>query len=134
MINEIKKEFEDLLTVDSIGKTIENRDIPIIKLENKLTSSGMLFTGIIIIIWGMHHAREPVSFHMCLNILLKILHEYKKGNQLMIELVNSRNIYFIPIINIDGFIFNTQVYKNSSQFGMARKNRRKQTMVSVCDL
>ena len=50
LINEIKKEFEDLLTVDSIGKTIENRDIPIIKLENKLTSSGMLFTGIIIII------------------------------------------------------------------------------------
>lgn len=67
---------------------------------------------------------------MCINILLKIIYEYKIGNKIMIELVTTRNIYFIPIINIDGYIVNTEIYKKSSIFGMARKNRRK---LRTCD-
>ena len=104
-----------------------------IKFEKNQSNPGILFTGITLNHEGMHHAREPVSFLMCINILMKILIEYTKGDKTMIELVKSRNIYFIPIINVDGFILNTKIYQNTSNFGMARKNGRKDVIFSQCN-
>jgi len=80
----------------------------------------------------MHHAREPVSFLMNMNIILKILYEINKGNNLMKELIGSRNIFFIPILNIDGYIANNIYYEDNKDFGMIRKNRKKGPIFLSC--
>ena len=82
----------------------------------------------------MHHAREPVSFLMNLNIILKILYEIHKGNTLMLELVKSRNIFFIPILNIDGYIANNKYFEDNNSFGMIRKNRNNAKIFSSCSM
>ena len=51
------------------------------------------------------------------------------------ELVNSRKIYFIPLINMDGYEYNNILYEsaNGNDYGYARKNRRIGNEFSLCD-
>lgn len=72
----------------------------------------------------MHHAREPVSMLMNLNIVFVIIKELAADNPLVKELISSRNIYIIPLLNIDGYIINTDIYKSKGTYGEARKNGR----------
>ncbi len=132
LLDVIKKEFSEIIIVDSIGKTNENRDIPILKFTRDKSTSAILFTGNSYNYKGMHHAREPVSFLMNMNIILKILYEINKGNNLMKELIDSRNLFFIPILNIDGYIANNKYYEDNRDFGMIRKNRKKGSIFLSC--
>lgn len=58
VIEQLRKEFPEYISVSSFGKTYEGRDIPLIKLQSgpKPTKErpAMLITG-------AHHAREAVS-------------------------------------------------------------------------
>jgi carboxypeptidase T len=88
--------------------------------SKKENESGILFTGI-------HHGREPITFLMNLNIILKILYEIENNNQDFIELINTRNIHFIPLINVDGYEYNTNLFANNGNtfdMSFSRKNRR----------
>ena len=80
----------------------------------------------------MHHSREPISFLMNLNILMKILFDYTKNSPSIIELISSRNIYFIPVVNIDGFIQNTINFDKTGYFSNIRKNRRVSSEFDNC--
>lgn len=125
----MKHEFSDILTIDEIGITISNN--PIYSLSFKLNPSstgGMLFTGI-------HHAREPVSLMMNIYLIFKILFEISIGNVEYEELVLTRNIHFIPLINVDGYQYNVILFDsiNGNEFGMVRKNRRGGPEFSYCE-
>ena len=58
VIDQLHREFPNLVTISSMGKSYEGRDIPLIKLEkgSKPTAErpAILFTG-------AHHAREAIS-------------------------------------------------------------------------
>ena len=69
---------------------------------------------------GMHHGKEPVS--MMMNIYL-ILHLLSLPKEYLHLFLSSTNIYFLPVVNIDGFKYNTLNYKNH-QYSSVRKNRR----------
>lgn len=88
----------------------------------------MLFTGI-------HHAREPVSLLMNIYIIFKIIYELQLGNIEYREMISTRNIHFIPLINIDGYQYNNILYDSiyGSDFGLARKNRRTGPEFGKCD-
>ena len=114
---EIENEFPEIIKTSSIGETYLNNSMPLISFksnsENK--KSGILFTG-------MHHAREPVAMMMNLYI---ILHLISLPSSFRNYLLNNINIYFIPIINIDGYIYNSEQYEKTKNIKncMARKNR-----------
>ena len=72
----------------------------------------------------MHHPREPVSFLMNINIMFRILYDYTHNNTSILELIESRSIYFIPIVNVDGFVENIKNYELTGKYGKIRKNRR----------
>ena len=123
LINKIKEDYPKYIELSSIGKTYENNDIPIIKMKSPLIDnnntdikSGILFNG-------MHHGREPVS--MMMNIYL-ILHLLSLPKSYLHLFLSTTNIFFIPIVNIDTYKYNSEQYlaglgiKNM----MARKNRR----------
>ena len=103
---------------DSIGTTIEGRTIWAFKVsDNPLTDEDepeVLFTG-------LTHAREPLGMmnqfyfaqYLCENYGLDSLATY---------LVNKREIWFIPFINPDGYVYNETIAPSGG--GMHRKNRR----------
>ena len=86
-------------------------------LNNPLyNKSGIFFNG-------LHHGREPVSMMMNIYLILYLLSLPKAYLHLFLS---STNIYFLPIINIDGYIYNCKKYfvMNSTSFKASRKNRR----------
>ena len=114
---EIEKEFPDIIKISSIGETYLNNSMPLIsfKSNSEKKKSGILFTG-------MHHAREPVAMMMNLYI---ILHLISLPSSFRNYLFNNINIFFIPIINIDGYIYNSEQYEKTHNISkcMVRKNR-----------
>ena len=83
-------------------------------INNPLYSkSGIFFNG-------MHHGKEPVS--MMMNIYL-ILHLLSLPKEYLHLFLSSTNIYFLPVVNIDGYKYNTLNYKDN-QYSSVRKNRR----------
>ena len=87
------------------------------KIDSSLhNQSGILFTG-------MHHGREPVS--MMMNIYL-ILHLLSLPRTYLHLFLSATNIYFIPIINIDTYKYNSKKFLSGSPLRsiMARKNRK----------
>ncbi len=82
----------------------------------------------------MHHSREPVSFLMNVNIMLKILYEFTHNNTSIIELINTRNIYFIPVVNIDGFVENVKNFDETGKYSKIRKNRRNSSIFDNCSM
>jgi len=129
LIKLLKQDYLDILKIDQIGFTINSKPIYSISFkENSSSTSGMLFTGI-------HHGREPISLLMNVYIILKILYSYQMGNFDYKELVYTRNIHFIPLINVDGYDYNIMIYDtlNKEEFGLARKNRRNGKEFDQCN-
>ena len=114
---EIEEEFPEIIKVSSIGETYLNNSMPLIsfKSNSEKKKSGILFTG-------MHHSREPVAMMMNLYI---ILHLISLPSSFRNYLLNNINIYFIPIINIDGYIYNSEQYEKTKNLNncLVRKNR-----------
>lgn len=118
LLDSLSQKYPDLAETFSIGRTHENREIKgirITKAENRNSKNfvpGILFAG-------THHAREHLSTEVPL-FLAKYLVENYQTNQEIKDLVDSRDIYFIPIVNPDGTLHDI-VNRN---YKMWRKNRR----------
>ena len=99
VISQLNREFPHLISVSSLGKTYEGRDIPLIKLEKgpKPTSDRPA-----ILITGAHHAREAVSIQMPFYIIFKFLHGFLHNDQYYNDLLENVTLYIVPIFNVDG--------------------------------
>lgn len=53
---------------------------------------------------GMHHARELSTLSMEVYLMLKILFLYVHNDYNTIFLLEETAIFFVPIINLDGYI------------------------------
>ena len=80
------------------------------KSTNKTTNPACL-------IMGLHHAREWISAEVPVSLIEELTSKYNK-DETITKLVNERDIWIIPVVNPDGYIY--------SQEGktMWRKNRR----------
>jgi hypothetical protein len=72
LLDRLENEFSDIVTITSIGKTFQNRDIPLITiaLPGKIPISerpALLMTG-------AHHSRELTSTAIVISSLLRNLH------------------------------------------------------------
>lgn len=101
-----------------IGTTLGLRPIYAIRIsDNPNTDEGepaALFTAI-------HHAREPMSAHIVLHTMRELAENYGTDS-LITQLVNEREIWFIPFVNPDGYVYNE--FTDSTGGGMWRKNRK----------
>ena len=129
LLNTLEKDFPNHLILSSIGKTYEKNDMPLVIMKSPLITknkgikeikgnntnysyantnetiynslvnkSGILFNG-------LHHGREPVSMMMNIYLILHLLSLPKSYLHLFLF---SVNIYFIPIINIDTYKYNSK--------------------------
>jgi hypothetical protein len=69
---------------------------------------------------GATHAREPLSTHTCVAFASLLCRDYG-SEELVTWLVNNREIYFVPVMNPDGYAYNSDSGGVSSNW---RKNRR----------
>ena len=58
---------------------------------------------------GLHHAREPISISQSIYFMWYLLENYDK-DPLVKQIVNSTELYFIPVINPDGLQYNLAGY------------------------
>ena len=117
-IDVLKNKNKDIVTVETIGKSVEGRDLINIKItavtENELNQPAIVFMG-------THHAREHVSTEIPLMLAQYLVDEYNSGNKAIQQLLQTRIIHIIPMVNPDGveWDISTGTYK------MWRKNRTK---------
>lgn len=69
---------------------------------------------------GVHHAREGIGVQQMMYYMLYLLENYETNADVR-TLVDNTEMYFIPILNPDGYKYNEQTNPNGG--GMWRKNR-----------
>jgi hypothetical protein len=70
---------------------------------------------------AMHHAREPQSMQSTIWLMLALL-ERHGSDPLATYLVNERELWFVPCVNPDGYVYNQSNQPGGG--GLWRKNRR----------
>jgi carboxypeptidase T len=70
---------------------------------------------------AIHHAREPMSLMETIFYMWFMLENYGTNDEVT-YLVNNFQMYFVPCINADGYVYNQTTNPNGG--GMWRKNRR----------
>ena len=111
--------YPNLITAKySIGSTIQGRTIWAVKIsDNPDVTEGepeVFFNSLI-------HAREPAGMMSVIYFMYHLLENYGSDPEVT-YLVNNRELYFVPVINADGYVYNQQIAPNGG--GMWRKNRR----------
>ena len=70
---------------------------------------------------GVHHAREPMSVSQMLYYMYYLLENYATNPDVQ-AIVNNTELYFVPVVNPDGYMYNEAT--NPQGGGLWRKNRR----------
>ena len=118
-LDSMKSHFPNLITTKvSIGNTVESRPIYMVKISDNPNvdeaEPEILYTA-------LHHAREPQSMMQMIYFMYYLLENYNTDPSVQ-YIVNNRELYFIPVVNPDGYEYNRAT--NPSGGGMWRKNRK----------
>lgn len=117
-IDNMVANYPTMVKIDTIGTTYEGRKIRVVKIASNVTVNKSQPE---VLIDGMHHAREPLGMMNIIFFMQYLLENYSTNARIK-EIVDNRQLYFIPCINPDGFQYNCT--NNPSGGGMIRKNRR----------
>jgi len=120
MLDSMHRRYPNLITVKkSIGNTLENNPIYVVKISdnpnvNEPQEKQVLYDA-------MHHAREPQGMMQLMYFMWYIMDRYTNNDPIAKYIINNRELYFIPIVNPDGYLYNQ--ITDPSGGGMWRKNR-----------
>jgi len=125
---------EMLQTLDSMRKKFPNlisKRKPVSSLQ---TADGNVLYGVRIsnnpkleqdkpkiLYTALHHAREPESLTQLIFFMWYLLENYNTNADIK-NIVDNEELYFIPCVNPDGYLYNQKTNPNGG--GMWRKNRR----------
>ncbi len=102
----------------SLGDSYEGNPLWAIKISDNPdvdeNEPEILFTA-------MHHAREPIGLEVVLHTIRTLMFNYGT-DPVITQLVNEREIYVVPCLNPDGYLYNEMISPTGG--GMWRKNRR----------
>ena len=119
-LDELKTMYPNLITTKaSIGNSTEGRTIWMVKISDnpdihENLEEGVLYTG-------LSHAREPISMVSLIYFMQYILSKYGTDPEITC-LIDNRELYFVPCVNPDGYVYNQT--NNSNGGGFWRKNRK----------
>ena len=110
--------FKARSPISATTKTVEGRDVYWVKISDNPNvdenEPEVLYTA-------LHHAREPASAQQVIMYMYYLLENYSKDPQIK-YLVDNTEMYFVPCVNPDGYLYNQSTNPNGG--GMFRKNRR----------
>jgi carboxypeptidase T len=100
------------------GHTWEGRQLYYVRVSNSpnvnQSKPQLLYTA-------LHHAREPESLSQLIYYMWYLLENYNTSKEIK-YLVDNLEMYFVPCVNPDGYIYNYATNPNGG--GYWRKNRR----------
>jgi len=70
---------------------------------------------------AIHHAREPASLSQLIFYMWYLLENYDSDDEVK-NIVDNTELYFVPVINVDGYLYNEKTDPNGG--GFWRKNRK----------
>ncbi|MEO0073592.1 MAG: M14 family metallopeptidase [candidate division WOR-3 bacterium] len=116
-LDRLAANFPQLCIKGSAGLSFQGRNLWYLKIsDNPAQSEGepsCFFNG-------ATHAREPMGTHACIAFADHILSRYGIDS-VATWLVNNREIFIVPVMNPDGYVYNSDSGGSSSNW---RKNRR----------
>ncbi|HET9952394.1 MAG TPA: M14 family zinc carboxypeptidase [Candidatus Eisenbacteria bacterium] len=105
--------------LDTIGISIEGRAILGVKISDNVGSDESEPEALVV---GCHHARELMSVELPLYVMRRLLDGYG-ADPILTSLVDSREIWIVPIVNPDGYVY-VQNNSGGQSDNWWRKNRR----------
>ena len=105
--------------LDTIGISLEGRLILGVKISDNVASDEPEPEALVV---GCHHARELMSVELPLYLMRRLLDGYG-SDALVTSLVDSREIWIVPIVNPDGHVY-VQNNSGGQSDNWWRKNRR----------
>ena len=118
-LDEMRALYPNLITVkSSVGTTGEGRMLFMVKISDNPDvdeNEPEIFLN------AVHHAREPIGMTQLLFFMWHVLENYSSNKEIN-TLLNSSEIYIMPCLNPDGYVYNATT--NPTGGGMWRKNRR----------
>ena len=118
-----KENISDFITEgqpdNSTTPPIGGNGIKWVKISDNPTNSSenepqILYTAI-------HHAREPNSLSQLIFYMWYLLENYNVDNEIK-SIVDNTELFFVPVINPDGYLYNEKTDPNGG--GFWRKNRK----------
>ncbi len=117
-LDEMKLNFPNLITTkESIGISMEGRNIWMVKISD---NPAIDEDEPVAYFDALHHAREPLAMAVTINYMFWLLEHYETDEQVK-YMIDHRELYFVPVVNPDGYEFNKETNPNGG--GLWRKNR-----------
>lgn len=120
-LDDMRTQYPELISArENVGSftTSEGRALQWVKITKDVAVPNarpqVLYTAV-------HHAREPISLSETIFYMWYLLENYATNDEVK-DIVDNTELYFIPVVNPDGYIYNETT--NPSGGGMWRKNRR----------
>lgn len=120
-LDAMASQYPNLITVKapiSDTLTIEGRPLYFVKISDNPNTDEpeeeVMYSAI-------HHAREPASLSQLIFYMWYLLENYDTSDEVQ-YLVNNLEMYFVPMVNPDGYVYNETTDPNGG--GGHRKNRR----------
>lgn len=120
-LDSMRLQYPNLITAKiPLGLSVENRQIYAVKISdnpdvNESGSEAQIYFD------ALHHAREPQSMASMMYYMYWLLENYGTDPEAT-YLLNNREIFFVPVVNVDGYVYNQTTNPNGG--GGWRKNRR----------
>ncbi len=115
LIKEWADKYPEITKLESIGKSLEGRDIWALKISDNPETQEVLEPAVMFN--SMHHAREIMTPEVSLDIIETLLTKYNSDATLT-QYVNNYEIWVIPMFNVDG---NNKMWNSDKWW---RKNNR----------
>jgi hypothetical protein len=114
ILEEYRSRFPGILSVESIGKSHEGRDIWAVKISDNVDAEE---NEPVVFFNAMHHAREVMTTEIAIDIIDQLTSTYASNSRTQ-SWVNDNVIWIVPMVNPDG---NNKVWTANN---MWRKNTR----------
>lgn len=127
LFNEITKQFPEVSRKQTIGKSVESKDIMVLTLGKNFRDKETSIKANnppSVFLTSAHHAREVVGVTMNIYVVLNLLHGYVNNNTGVNILLRDHNVYSLPLVNVDGYSLISDDWDRTHTFSYIRKNRR----------
>jgi carboxypeptidase T len=119
ILDAMRAEYPQLISAkEVIGTSHEGRPIHFVRISNApdvdQDKPEVLYDA-------LHHSREPASLSQLITFMWYLLEGYGSDPEVT-YIVDHMELYFVPCINPDGYVFNAMNFPEGG--GMWRKNRR----------
>jgi len=120
LLHSLAANYSDIMSLTSIGKTYEGRDLWMVKLSDNVSEDE---DEPEVFFMGAHHGNEKPSYEVLIFFIQFIVDNYENGTGGVREAINNTELFIIPMVNPDGVEAGTRknCAPNHGPFGLQKE-------------